>query len=359
MNRILVATHRYTALGIGAFVAMMGLTGASLVLRGEVEDRSHPERLLAPGDRTFSYEAVLRTSRAAQPHANRYSIYPGDAAHTFRVEAEGVERRLLFIDPRNGRLVAEVGSTEYLFDWIERLHTHLLSGDTGEMVVACIGLMLMVLGVTGIVQAWPRRLSLAFRIRWDAKSPWLAYDLHRVIGLVAGLFLLVNATTGIVLVFAGTAARVVNSFTHSPPPVYTVLPQASAGRDRAPLDDVVRAAERAIPGARASRIVVRPGNAPVVVRLHTDSDRHPQGLSTVTVDPYDATPMAVAPLAAQPAGQRMFDWLFALHVGELLGTPYRVFLVLVGLAPTLLLGTGLVVWTRRRKTRGNGRAAIQ
>jgi uncharacterized iron-regulated membrane protein len=40
----------------------------------------------------------------------------------------------------------------------------------------------------------------------------------------------------------------------------------------------------------------------------------------------------------------MFEWLYPLHTGKLVGTPYRMLLVLAGCVPLLSLVTGLIVW---------------
>ncbi|HSW84395.1 MAG TPA: PepSY domain-containing protein, partial [Usitatibacter sp.] len=46
-------------------------------------------------------------------------------------------------------------------------------------------------------------------------------------------------------------------------------------------------------------------------------------------------------------GNAMFEWLYPLHTGKLVGTPYRVLLVLAGCVPLLSLVTGLIVWRSR------------
>jgi uncharacterized iron-regulated membrane protein len=121
----------------------------------------------------------------------------------------------------------------------------------------------------------------------------------------------------------------------------------------------VKAAERAIPGAQASQVTVPGAGGPITIRVHGPGDHLPLGLGTVVVDPGSATPVRVVPRDAQPPGQRMFDWIFPLHVGLLGGTPYRVLMVLIGLAPALLMASGILVWSRRRRNRPNARPAVQ
>jgi uncharacterized iron-regulated membrane protein len=345
----LVALHRWAALTAGIFLATMGLTGATLVYKDEIEARAHPERFVP--DAPANYEAVLATARSVVPGARTYTIRIPHAGHSFVVDANGADARRLHVDPRDGRLISEAGRTDDWMDFVEHLHTHLLDGDAGEVLIAVFGLFLLAIALTGLLQGWPRRWRDALRIRWGAKSPWLAYDLHRAAGLVLGIFLLVQAATGITMVFKAPAARFVNAFTGSPWPVDPKFPEPPASTPRASLDEVVRAAQRAIPGARVTRVTVPSSKAPIAVRVHATSERLPTGLGNVFVNPYDATVVRATPVEAVTPGQRMFDWIFPLHVGELFGAPHRALQVVLGFSLPLLFATGLIVWARRRKAR--------
>jgi uncharacterized iron-regulated membrane protein len=69
------------------------------------------------------------------------------------------------------------------------------------------------------------------------------------------------------------------------------------------------------------------------------------------VNPYDASILRATPVDAVTPGQRMFDWIFPLHVGKLFGAPHGAFQVLLGFSLPFLFATGLVVWAKRRKAR--------
>ena len=345
----LVALHRWAALTAGIFLATMGLTGATLVFKDEIEARTHPERFLLVGPPR--YEAVLANVRAAAPGARTYTIHIPAAEHAFRVDANAAKFRRMQVDPRDGRIISQGGRTDDFLDFLERLHTHLLDGEAGEVAIAVLGLFLVVIAITGLLQGWPRRWRDALRIRWGAPSPWLAYDLHRLAGLALGLFLLVQAATGIAMVFSTPTARLVSALAGSERSVDPELPEQPANRPRASLDAVVHAAERALPQARVSRITVPAANAPIAVRMHAATDKLPNGLGSVLVNPYDATVMRVTPLALLSTGERMYDWIFPLHTGLLLGAPHRALQVALGFSLPLFFATGLLLWARRRKAR--------
>lgn len=357
-RRMLVTLHRWVALGAGLLLATMGISGAMLVYEDELAVLTHPERTL-PATRTGTdYDAVLATAQLASAGAKKYSIRVPAEGHAVRVDIKGGGSHRVHVDPRDGRLISQGGPTDDWLDAVEQLHTHLLSGDAGEVGVAALGVLLLTIAVTGLLQGWPRRWRDALRIRWSAASPWLAYDLHRVAGLAVAVFLLAQAATGIAMVFPAPVARFVNRVAHSEWPSEPTRAEVPAGRPRATLGAVIRSAERALPGARVTRIDV-PGSpsAPIVVRLHEAGGHHPTGLGQALVNPYDATVIRVSPLAALSAGQRMFDWIFPLHVGRLFGEAHRALQAAIGLALPLLFASGLIVWARRRRARSSQAAA--
>ena len=71
------------------------------------------------------------------------------------------------------------------------------------------------------------------------------------------------------------------------------------------------------------------------------------------VDPATGAVLRAATLDQLSPGYAMFDWIHALHTGNLFGTPYKLVLALAGLVPAFSLATGLIVWrTRAASKRG-------
>ncbi len=60
-------------------------------------------------------------------------------------------------------------------------------------------------------------------------------------------------------------------------------------------------------------------------------------------------------LVALPNGQftgnTVSTWLYALHTGRAWGTPYRIFVCLLGIAITLITITSLLIWWRKQSRR--------
>jgi uncharacterized iron-regulated membrane protein len=199
---------------------------------------------------------------------------------------------------------------------------------------------------------WPgrsrRAWKAALRVRFGANRLGLAFDLHRFVGACFALILLVNALIGISMIFPDAASGMVNRMSGAS----GLLPvKESIGKDDVPLDDIVASANRGFPQGRVTRVFIGPPGEPIVVRKRLDGDNVTHGMNRIYVDRISASILRVDPLAASPPGNAMFEWLYPLHTGTLLGTPYRLLLVLAGCVPPLSLMTGLIVWRSRAKRR--------
>jgi uncharacterized iron-regulated membrane protein len=356
----LVRIHRWVALAVGGFIVLAGLTGAGLVFRDELTPVFTPAAKVpavpaGPG----AYERILRAARLAEPRAGSFDIAISPRADR---AAEVIVRRArndrhLFVDPRDGSVVADSDREWLPFATLYQLHRRLLLGKPGEFAVGIVGLALAFLALSGVVMWWPRKAAYAFRIRWKGDRLAVSYDVHKAIGAAFALILLVNATIGFMMAFDGPSVALVNrvSGSSAPAPVPSASSNAlAAGR---PLDDIVAAAERALPEGTVRRISIREGHSPVVVRKRLPGDQLTNGMNRIYVDAASATVLQVRLQRDMPPGNAMFEWLFPLHSGTLVGTPYRLLLVIAGCIPLLSLVTGLIVWRSRAKRRKPAHAA--
>jgi uncharacterized iron-regulated membrane protein len=53
----------------------------------------------------------------------------------------------------------------------------------------------------------------------------------------------------------------------------------------------------------------------------------------------------------QHSGNTLTNWIYALHMGNVFGLPYRIFVCVLGLATIALSITGIVIWLQKRKDR--------
>ena len=73
------------------------------------------------------------------------------------------------------------GYNDFLYD----IHINLLGSEWGAYVAGIVGLLATILCVTGIVlwSGW-RKLATGFKIKWNATTKRLNYDLHKVVGII-------------------------------------------------------------------------------------------------------------------------------------------------------------------------------
>lgn len=349
-SRRLLQAHRYVALGLGVVVILVTCAGAALVLRDELTATFTPQVVITPRAAAPDvYQRMLAAAASVDRDAIAVEIEPArhpDRAFEVTLKGAGSERHL-FVDPHDARIVADSDRHAMPFVTLFVLHQRLLLGRNGEYVAAAGGFALLWLAASGIVLWWPRAWKHALRLRLGGNRVAVSYDLHRAIGAVFAAFLLVNAATGVSMVFDEALPRAVNAVAgrETPPP----LPRAEPGSMR-PLDDLVAAANRAFPDGQVARVVVRKG-VPVMVRKRIAGENDTKGMNRIYVDGATGTVIAARALARQPPGGRMYEWIYPLHTGKLVGWPYQAVLLLAGLAPLVSLTTGLILWRSRARAK--------
>ena len=346
----LVRIHRWVALGLGIVVVLLTGAGAALVFRNELTAFFTPQVVITPrGIPADVHQRMLAAARSVDPGVRTVEIVPAERPdRAFEVVLKGGRpERHLFVDPHDARIVADNDRDAMPFVTLFTLHKEFFFGGNGEYLAAAGGVALLFLAASGIFLWWPRAWKNAFRLRLDGNRVAVSYDLHRAIGAVFAIFLLVNAATGVSMVFDEALPRAVNAVAgmESPP----ALPRASPGPMR-PLDDIVAAANRAFPDGRVARVVVREG-MPVMVRKRIAGENETKGMNRIHVDGATGAVVAARALDRQPPGNRIYEWILPLHTGTLVGWPHQVVLLLAGLAPLVSLATGLILWRSRAKRR--------
>jgi len=114
----------------------------------------------------------------------------------------------------------------------------------------------------------------------------------------------------------------------------------------------VAAAVVAFPSGTVTRLSfpARP-DAPLVVRLRTPEERHPNGLNNVSMDPVRGKVLSVTTAAGVRAGQHLINGRYHMHLGLWGGMLSRILQSLVGASLPFFYFSGLWLWWSRRKRR--------
>ncbi|HEX6631181.1 MAG TPA: PepSY-associated TM helix domain-containing protein, partial [Gemmatimonadaceae bacterium] len=169
-------------------------------------------------------------------------------------------------------------------------------------------------------------------------------------GFYVSALLLVAGVTGASLVFHEPFQAAMNRAFRSPPIPKAPMATSSPTRPALPLDSALALAERVAPGGYVSyvHVPVKPSD-PVTVRKRRPGELHPNGKTFVYVDPRDGRLLGHVDGPTSPAGARAYSALYPLHTGVAGGLALRLVMVLVGLAPTALFVTGVLMWRARSR----------
>jgi uncharacterized iron-regulated membrane protein len=347
--------HGWLGLFLGGLFAVLGLSGSLLVFHRDIE------RALAPPAADVavaSIEAILAAVSGKGPSGARASFYeaPPVAGHPAMVHMrrEGEPSWRVFVDPASAAVLGIEARERTVFHWVYIFHDRLLlPHDYGDTVVAVLGIALMVSAGSGLYLWWPRRgqRGPTFLPSRGVGQVRRMLELHKSVGIWACVVLLVLAVSGVYL----ARPRWVE------PLVALALPFETPGRIAGgPLGDA------ALIGTDRAATIARerfPGAVLVMVGLPNAKDRAYRvflrqsldlrefGNTTVWVDGVNGDILAVREPGIAPAGNWLLMWMFPLHNGEALGLGGRILACVVGLCPTALLVTGVLIRRNKRRAR--------
>jgi uncharacterized iron-regulated membrane protein len=348
---LLFKLHLWLGLAGGLLVAAMGLTGSLLVVADSVDAALDPEvHRVEPGPARASLEHVLAGANEASPSAAPRVRMPRRDDGPYEVWTGTADDARVFADPYTGRILGVRMPRETFKGFLFSLHTSVLAGESGEWVTGAGGLLLLVLGVSGVALWWPGRGKVRSALAIRSRASWkrIVWDLHRVLGVAVFAFMALSAVTGLYLIFHGPFEAAINVVTASAarPAAPRSVPREGAGPVDA--DSAIARAREALPGAVVTWYYVPASpEAPVTVRMKQGAEWHPNGRSFVYLDQYTGEPLAVEDALAAPVGTRIANALYPIHIAEVGGLPHRALLLLVGIIPAFLTVTGTMMWWNR------------
>jgi uncharacterized iron-regulated membrane protein len=349
--------HRYIGLFVGILTAIIGLTGSILVYAPELERFLVAQKFgeVVSQGTTVEIDQVyktLLTEAAKYPNLKIGALLPPIEAPYYQARLWDTKDHLhqIFINPYTGQAMGMFKPGDNIKDTILDLHYKLLAGDVGIYLAGIVGLLLLILSITGLV-LWPgwRKLIAGFKIKWNAHIKRLHFDLHKVIGSIACVFLALTAFTGFCWNFWDWSEPVIYAATLSPKPKTDWTSQSNSGKPPLLLSDILNKANAALPGT-TTWINLPEGKTGVFNLTQIKPGDRPDAFSrTVTLDQYSGKVLAIADEKTASLGDQIINSFWPLHVGTFGGNITRVLYLFVGLAPSALLVTGFVMWWHRRK----------
>ncbi|QXH33942.1 PepSY-associated TM helix domain-containing protein [Pseudomonas muyukensis] len=359
-SRLWFLVHSWLALPIWFFVLIVCFTGMLAVVSQEIVWLANPDvRASKPHDDAprLSFQEVLERMQQSNPEiAVRFLSQP-DGSH-FALHA-GVtlpdgSLPILYVNPYTGAIQGK--SPDFNFEGFTRaLHGWWLVPFTsgyswGWYLVSLLGLPMLASLVTGLVVykkfwkgffKWPRR-SHGPRIFWG--------DLHRLAGVWSIWFVAVISITGTWFLIQAILGD--NHVTLSSEPVVPVI-----ARDQVPLtadgtpaprigvDEAARIATQAIEGLDISFV-----SLPLTAYSHISMGGrgwYPLMFQTAEVNPYTRKVDSQFLLGDRSALEFVTESMRPLHTGDFGGLPIKLIWFFFGLVLTLMVLSGLLIWTKR------------
>jgi len=358
LRSLVFQLHRYLGLICGVVLIIIGTTGSLLIFEPELEHQLIEHRLgvIVPQGNPISIDAVVASVRAElgrAPHLTLGNILmPQDATSPYqaRLRDSGDHLVQLFIHPYTGQIMGTIPEAESWLHIALRLHYQLLAGNTGMIIAGITGLLLFILSLTGIV-LWPgwRKLIVGFKIKWNAHPKRRNFDIHKVAGAIAAVFLAFTGFTGFCWNFYDWSSSVIYAITLTPKPPELVS-KPLPNQVTLPISKSLAVANTIFPNSITTYVGV-PSKPDGVVRVGKRQAHEAlrYGESEVLVDPYSGKVLHKQDSKTSGLGDRILNAFAPLHFGTFWGLPSRILYVFVGLAPLILFITGFVMWWYRKR----------
>ncbi len=372
--RALWRWHFHAGMFCIPFVLVLALSGAVYLFKPQLDalaDRD-VDSLTITGHRA-SGDAQIAAALASLP-GSRLFVYeiprePDDAVRVHLYAPDGTGR-IVYVHPETLSILKVVPHTARLTEIVRMIHSELLAGRTGAILVELAASWALIMIVTGLYLWWPRDAralagTLYPRLRGGSRVFWR--DLHAVTGIwisALALFLLITALPWTTVWGAGfkeLRALAIPAVKQDWPAghEHATRPRETpthAVRSPLTLDDIVR---------RLNALHLEPP-----VRVYLPSDRQPwwrvrsetQNRPRVRELRLDATTGAVLQdegFAEKPLVDRVVGVGIAAHEGQLFGAANQVLGLFTALGLVAVCVSAVAMWWRRRPAGSLGIPAPQ
>jgi uncharacterized iron-regulated membrane protein len=337
--RLLHRLHRITGVILLLPVFVSALSGALLAAL----DPLRPPRVEAlprvnPGIELAALEQAFADARARHGDDNRFLIRPpraDDEALVIQVDGAAWHGRHHF-HPLTGELLGSVDFSRDPGHWLFELHDSLLLDEIGKSILLASAIGTIILTTTGIsvwLRGARRRRRLSLRLLHRRLGAWFAAAI--IIAFISGTYMVWRPLSTMINWIAGT------------PTISAPKPRLGSSPDIARISTFVENANTVLPGGHIGYIAIAPqGKVAVRIRKRLPDDPHPNGLSSVWLEPSTGEPIGQVRWSDLDPGSRLFSWIYPLHSGHLGGDVQRLLWVVTGLCTAFLAYSGARIWLR-------------
>lgn len=343
----MVSFHRILGISIGAFAVVLSISGFLLLFANDYDRWRHPQLKLPLGD-FKGYAAVIKKIESSSTTKIKLIRFPQPGFNAFTIFYEDDSKG--FYNPNSGNLISLDRWYESLRSFIFRLHTQLLLWEEVEYVNGTAGIFIIFVLISGLVlwQTRHKQFPLLAAIRKPKKlGDWIR--LHSAWGVIFSLIMFVAISTGVMMVFYSSVAKLIIWATDTSPlrPGVAVKHQ---DKPEVSMEMVLKTVEKTL--SEGTLIYFMPGkenNAVLGFRKRMPGEWHPNGRSFILINPYDGSILQIIDARKQPFGFQLLEKVYPVHGAFVGGVYYKI---ISGVGALVLAGlsiSGFLIW--RQKTR--------
>jgi uncharacterized iron-regulated membrane protein len=237
---------------------------------------------------------------------------------------------------------------EYTTIWLFKLHDDLFLYETGRNIVGVLGGTLFLWVCSGVYLWWPSRKRRALKVSWSGPYHLKIYDIHRVVGILVSVFLLVISITGVGMSYRGALLEVFdnpNAISESSiKEQYLFQCLQYEG-----IDTVINCFTETIGISSVKDIRFNAQNDQIKVLLYASDHYRKLAVDTIDFSMNNITPVNVNLATQESTAKTILNWMYPLHTGKALGRFGKFIMFIVGLMTSLLIVVGWLIWWNKNK----------
>ncbi len=401
MRALLIKIHRWAGLVMAGFLIIVGLTGSLLAFYPELQRILNPHWYPDREPATWlpaSDLAVLVEARDPRLQVMRLELQAFDKTTTAWVaprvdpathEPAKLDADRLILDPATGdvldrrRYAAITQGWGNLMDLVYALHYALALDMTGIWILGICAVIWTVdcfvgfyltlpaghrtgnAGQRAVRRTWWTRWKPAWLVKWKSSAYRLNFDLHRAGGLWTWGLLLIFAWSSVYMnlwdtVYTWTTQALFEyhmPWTDVPVRAQPLEQPMLSWREAQARGETLMAEQAAQQGFVVEQpvaLTLDPERGTYTWQVRTNreiDDRSRRWTTQLSFDADNGALKLVLLPSGQYTGNTISNWLYALHMANVFGLPYRILVCVLGLVVTMLSITGVYIWWKKRRSR--------
>ncbi len=364
IRRIIGQIHLWVGITLCIPLVILGLTGSVLVFEDELNEAFGPAARYIPARGAARPRGeIVAAARAVAPASFAPVTYVAPLAagrlasvrlSPARSDTPGADAMRVSVDPVSLDTIPDPQS-DYLRQVFFLHSTLLLKNREGRQLVGWLGVAMLIMGVSGLVNWWPRSREwrIAFTVSRRARGFRLYRELHGAAGIWGLMVFVTVSCAGVYLAFPESVRNVVDRVLPARDlraSAAAIRVEPIAGAEPIDIDEAIALARSSVPDSEPSLVFLpmRPDQPFRIGLLRTGQERRSPAV-TVFVDPWARRIVQIFDPRQFSLGEEILAWQHAVHAGQALGWVWKIPVFLCGLLPLLFAVSGVTMWRLKRR----------